>query len=45
MGTLITPREWFVTEHDYDIFLEKNKVLSTYISNLFITKTTIFSGI
>lgn len=33
-----------VTEWDYDTFIEKNKILSTYVSNLFITKTLLLVG-
>ena len=33
-----------ITEFDYDTYVEKNKILSTYISNLFITKTLLLIG-
>lgn len=33
-----------ITEYDYDIYVDKNKILSTYISNLFITKTLLLIG-
>lgn len=33
-----------ITERDYDEFLSKNKILATYISNLFITKTLFLIG-
>ncbi len=32
------------TEEDYDLFIEKFPILSTYISNLLITKTPLFIG-
>jgi hypothetical protein len=43
-GDFNHPEKMVVTEHDYDEFLEKNKVLATYISNLFITKTLFLVG-
>ena len=43
-GDFNHPERMVVTEHDYDIFLEKNKVLATYVSNLFITKTLFLVG-
>lgn len=33
-----------ITEKDYDLFLDNNKLLATYISNLFITKTLFLIG-
>ncbi len=43
-GDFNHPERMIVTESDYDSFLDKNKVLSTYISNLFITKTLFLVG-
>lgn len=43
-GDFNHPSRMVITENDYDNFVDKNKVLSTYISNLFITKTLLFVG-
>jgi hypothetical protein len=43
-GDFNHPEKMVVTEHDYDLYLENNKVLATYISNLFITKTLFLVG-
>jgi hypothetical protein len=43
-GDFNHPERMVVTERDYDDYLEKNKVLATYISNLFITKTLFLVG-
>lgn len=43
-GDFNHPERMVVTERDYDLFLEKNKVLATYTSNLFITKTLLLVG-
>lgn len=43
-GDFNHPSQMVITENDYDNFLDKNKVLSTYISNLFITKTLLLVG-
>lgn len=33
-----------ITEYDYDTYVEKNKILSIYISNFFTTKTLLLIG-
>lgn len=43
-GDFNHPERMVITEYDYDIYVEKNKILSTYISNLFITKTLLLIG-
>lgn len=43
-GDFNHPQKMIITEKDFDTYLEKNKVLSTYISNLFITKTLFLIG-
>lgn len=43
-GDFNHPDRMVVTEHDYDLFIEKNPILATYISNLFITKTLLLVG-
>lgn len=43
-GDFNHPERMVITEDDYDIYVEKNKILSTYISNLFITKTLLLIG-
>lgn len=43
-GDFNHPDKMVITEYDYDNFLNKNKVLSTYISNIFITKTLLLIG-
>lgn len=43
-GDFNHPERMVITENDYDIYLERNKILATYISNLFITKTLFLVG-
>lgn len=43
-GDFNHPERMVITERDFDVFLERNKVLATYISNLFITKTLLLVG-
>jgi hypothetical protein len=43
-GDFNHPDRMVLTEDDYDIFLEKNRLMSTYISNLLITRTPLFIG-
>lgn len=43
-GDFNHPERMVITENDYDNFIDKNKVFSTYISNLFITKTLLLIG-
>ncbi|MDR1689060.1 MAG: SIR2 family protein [Clostridiales bacterium] len=43
-GDFDHPDRMVITESDYDSFLDRNKVLATYISNLFITKTLFLVG-
>lgn len=43
-GDFNHPNNMVITEKDYDLFLDKNKLLATYISNLFITKTLFLVG-
>lgn len=43
-GDFNHPERMVITEYDYDIYVDKNKILSTYISNLFITKTLLLIG-
>lgn len=43
-GDFNHPERMVITEHDYDTYVDKNKILSTYISNLFITKTLLLIG-
>lgn len=43
-GDFNHPEKMVITEYDYDVYIEKNKILSTYISNLFITKTLLLIG-
>lgn len=43
-GDFNHPERMVITEFDYDTYVEKNKILSTYISNLFITKTLLLIG-
>lgn len=43
-GDFNHPERMVITERDYDVYLENNKVLATYISNLFITKTLFLVG-
>ncbi len=43
-GDFNHPDKMVITEHDYDIYLEKNPIFATYIANLFITNTMILIG-
>lgn len=43
-GDFNHPERMVITEADFDTFLEKNKVLATYIANIFITKTLLLVG-
>ena len=43
-GDFNHPNNMVITERDYDLFLDNNKLLATYISNLFITKTLFLVG-
>lgn len=43
-GDFNHPERMVITEGDFDTFLEKNKVLATYIANIFITKTLLLVG-
>lgn len=43
-GDLNNPDQLIATEEDYDLFIEKNPLLSTYLSYLLIVKTPLFLG-
>lgn len=43
-GDLGHPSRLVVTEDDYDLFVEKNPLLTTYLSYLLIVKTPLFIG-
>jgi len=43
-GDLNHPNDLVVTEEDYDLFVEKKPLFSTYLSYLLITKTPLFIG-
>ena len=43
-GDFNHPERMVITEFDYDTYVDKNKILSTYVSNLFITKTLLLIG-
>lgn len=43
-GDIDHPDRMVATEEDYDKFLDKNPMLSTYLSNLLITRTPLFIG-
>lgn len=43
-GDFNHPDKMVITENDYDTFVDRNKILSTYVSNLFITKTLLLIG-
>lgn len=43
-GDFNHPERMVISENDFDNFIDNNKVLSTYISNLFITKTLLLIG-
>lgn len=43
-GDFNHPDKMVITENDYDSYIEKNKLMCTYISNLFITNTILLIG-
>jgi len=43
-GDFNHPEQLVITEEDYDCFIERNKILATYIANMFITKTILLIG-
>lgn len=43
-GDFNHPDKMIITENDYDSYIEKNKLMCTYISNLFITNTILLIG-
>lgn len=43
-GDLYNPDRLIVTEEDYDGFLKRNPMLSTYLANLLIVRTPLFIG-
>jgi hypothetical protein len=43
-GDFNNPDKMVITEDDYDLFLSRNPLLSTFISNLLITRTPLFIG-
>lgn len=43
-GDFNHPERMVITEGDFDLFLEKNKILATYVANIFITKTLLLVG-
>lgn len=43
-GDFNSPNNMVITEKDYDLFLTHHHLLSTYLSNLFITKTMFLVG-
>lgn len=43
-GDFNHPNRMIITEEDYDKYLNNNKILATYVSNLFITKTLFLVG-
>ena len=43
-GDFNHPSRMVVTEDDYDLFIDKNPLLCTYVSNLFITRTMLLIG-
>jgi len=43
-GDIDHPDKMVATEEDYDMFLEQNPMLATYLSNLLITRTPLFIG-
>ena len=43
-GDFNHPHKMVITEHDYDMYLEKNPVFATYVSNLFISNTMLLIG-
>lgn len=43
-GDFNHPDKMVITEHDYDVYLEQNPILATYIANLFIANTMLLIG-
>lgn len=43
-GDFNHPDRMVITENDYDLYIDKNPILATYISNLFITNTMLLIG-
>lgn len=43
-GDFYHPDRMVITEDDYDLFIEKNPLLCTYVSSLFISKTILLIG-
>lgn len=43
-GDFNDPDRMVVTERDYDLFVNRNPLLCTYVSNLFITRTMLLLG-
>lgn len=43
-GDFNHPERMVITEDDFDMFLERNKLFATHIANLFITKTLLLVG-
>lgn len=43
-GDFNHPKKMVITEHDYDVYLEKNPIFATYVANLFITNTMLLIG-
>lgn len=43
-GDFNDPDRMVVTERDYDLFVSRNPLLCTYVSNLFITRTMLLLG-
>lgn len=43
-GDFNHPQKMVITEGDYDAFIENNRILATYIANIFITRTLFLVG-
>lgn len=43
-GDFNHPNKMVITENDYDMFLDRNPLFSTYVSNLFISNTMLLIG-
>jgi hypothetical protein len=43
-GDFHHPTRMVITEEDYDLFVDKNPLMCTYIANLLITRTPLFIG-
>ena len=43
-GDFNHPDKMVITEHDYDVYLEKSPIFATYVANLFITNTMLLIG-